>query len=111
MSESQELQGGRDRAAELLELHDSSDQLDQELRVRKIILILTPLVSCVLAAPLFIVLFLNKVRFFAAYPSTFAILLGAILYAVTLERRRLGEEREEIRSRIREIESGPSPEL
>jgi hypothetical protein len=107
---SEELQGRRGRAVELLELHDSLDLLDQELRVRKIVLLLTPLVSTVLAVPLFIVLFINEARLFAAYPSTFIVALGAILYAVTVERRRLREERQAVRNRIRQMEDPPPPQ-
>ena len=104
---SDELQGEQGRGIQLLELHDSLDLLDEELRVGKIALFLTPLVSTVLAAPLLIILFVNQVRLFVAYPSTFVILLGAILYALAVERRRQREEREAIRRRIREIELGP----
>jgi hypothetical protein len=81
--------------------------LDEELRVRKTVLLLTPLVSMVLAAPLIAVLFVNQVRFFALYPTTFLVVLGAILWAVTVERRRLSEEREAIRDRIHRIEVAP----
>ena len=72
--------------------------------MRKLVLLLTPLVSTALAAPLLVILFLNEVPFFAAYAATFVIVLGAILYAVLLERRRLEDEREETRTRILEIE-------
>lgn len=95
---------GRDSAAELLELYDSSDRLDQELRIRKMVLIFTPLISCVLAVPLLIALFLRRVPFFVAYPLTFVITLGALLYAVRAERRRLRDERAAIQDRIRQIE-------
>lgn len=100
-------QGRRGRAAELLELRDGLDRLDEELRIQRVFLLATPIVSSVLAAPLLAVLFVNEVRFFAAYPSAFLIVLGAILYAITVERRRYKEEREAIRDRIREIEDAP----
>lgn len=100
---SDEPEGTRPAAVELLELHDSLDRLDEELRVQKIALRLTPLVSITLAVPLFIVLYLNHVRFFAAYPSTFVVILGAILYVLTAERRRLKDEREVLQGQIREL--------
>jgi hypothetical protein len=104
---SDELQRGGERGVQLLELHDSLDLLDDEIRVGKIALLLTPLVSIVLAAPLLIIIFVNDVRFFVAYPATFVILLGAILSALAVERRRQREEREAIRNRIRQIEVAP----
>lgn len=102
-------QGGRARAVELLELHDDVDQLDEELRIQKIAVRLTTLVSMVLAAPLLIVLFLNHVRFFLAYPSTFVLVLGAIRYALRVQRRRLIEERDTIRTQIRQMEDERPP--
>jgi len=102
-----ELQGRRGRGIQLLELHDSLDLLDEELRVGRIVLLLTPLVSTVLAAPLLIILFLNDVRLFLAYPSTFVVLLGAILYALIVQRRRQTQDRGAIRNRIRQIEVAP----
>jgi Na+/H+ antiporter NhaD/arsenite permease-like protein len=104
-----ELQGSPGRAVELLELHDRLDLRDDELRVQKIVLRVTPLVSTVLAAPLLIVLFLNEVRFFVAYPTAFIVVLGAVLYALKVERRRRKAEREAIRARIRQIEDAPPP--
>ena len=104
---SDELPGRLGRGVQLLELHDSLDSLDEELRVGRIALLLTPLVSTVLAAPLLVILFLNDVRFFVAYPSTFAALLGAILYALTVERRRQRRERDAIRDQIRHMEVAP----
>lgn len=101
------LEGVRGRGLQLLELHDALDLLDEELRNRKTVLLLTPLVSTVLAVPLLVVLFVNEVRFFAAYPTTFVVVLGAILCAVTVERGRLRQRREAIRSQIRQIEVAP----
>lgn len=101
---SEQLRATRGRAVELLELRDDLDVLDEELRVGKTAFRLTAVVSTVLAAPLLAVLWMNHVRFFAAYPSTFLIVLVAILYAMTVERRRLEEKREAIRNRIRLIE-------
>ena len=104
---SDELQRGGERGVQLLELHDSLDLLDDEVRVGKIVLLLTPLVSTVLAAPLLIILFVNDVRFFVAYTAGFVTLLGAILYALAVERRRQRVEQEAIRNRIRQIEVAP----
>lgn len=105
-----ELGKERTSAVELLELHDRLDRLDEELRVQKVALRLTPLVSVVLAVPVLVALFLAQVPYFAAYPSTFAVLLGAILCALTVERRRLEEKREATRSRIRRMEEIRSPD-
>lgn len=102
-----QLVGSKGRAVELLDLRDRLDRLDQELRIRRVTLVATPLVSTVLAAPLLAVLFVNEAPFFAAYPFIFVVLLGAILYAITVERRRLEGEREEVRERIRQIEDPP----
>jgi len=107
---SDELQERQAKAAELLDLHDRLDRLDEKLRAQKTAIRLTTLVSIVLAAPPLIVLFLNHVRFFLAYPSTFVMTLAAILYALVAERRRLKEEREGIKTRIREMEEAPPPE-
>jgi hypothetical protein len=92
---------------ELLNLHDAVDLLDEEIRLRRTVLVLTSVVSTVLAAPLLIVLFLNDAPFFAAYPTTFVIVLGAILCAVTVERSRLRAERDAIRDQIHQIEVAP----
>ena len=90
----------RERATELLELHDALDRLDEELRVQRIAFVLTPLLSILLFAPLFLILFINEAPCFAAYPGTFILILGTILYSLTVERRRHEREREAIRSRI-----------
>ena len=94
----------RGKAVELLELRDGLDMLDQELRERKTGLILVPLVVTLLASPILFALFVSGARFFLAYVSALIIVGGAILYGMTIERRRLGEERERIRNRIRQIE-------
>lgn len=96
------------KAVELLELRDSLDMLDDKLRIQKIVFLVTPLVSTVLAVPLLIILFLNAVPLFAVYPVAFLAILGAILWALGVERGRLGEDREAIRERIREIEGAPA---
>jgi hypothetical protein len=44
------------------------------------------------------------------YPSTLVIAFGAVLYGLTIERRRLREEREAIYDRIRQIEDAPQLE-
>jgi membrane protein YdbS with pleckstrin-like domain len=103
----EELRASRARAVKLLELHDTLDRLDEELRVQKITRRVTVVVSIVLAAPLLVVLFINEVRFFAAYPATFVIVLGAILYAMAVERHRLREQREAFRDRIRQLDLAP----
>ena len=102
-----DLQEERGKAVELLELRDGLDMLDQELRERKTGLILVPLVVTLLASPILFALFVSGARFFLAYVSVFIIVGGAILYGMTIERRRLGEEREGIRNRIRQIEDAP----
>ena len=104
---SDELQEERGRAVELLELRDRLDLLDQELRERKTGLVVVPLVVTLLAAPLLILLVVNEAPFLVAYMSTLFIVGGAIIYGMTIERRRLGEERETIRHRIRQIEDAP----
>jgi uncharacterized membrane protein len=101
---SEELQARRAAAVELLELHDELDRLDEELRVQKIATRVTTLVSIALAVPLLIVLFINDVRFFLAYPTVFVVILGVILGVLTVERRGLEEEREVLRGRIRQME-------
>ena len=97
----------RGKAVELLELRDGLDLLDQELRERKTGLILVPLVVTLLAFPILFAIYVSEARFFLAYVSTLIIVAGAILYGMTVERRRLGEEREGIRNRIRQIEDAP----
>ena len=83
------------------------DMLEEQLRMRSKVLLLTPLISTLMAAPLVAVLFVNDVRYFAVYPLTFLVLLGALLCAVAVERRRLRGERDSIRDRIRQIEVAP----
>ena len=100
---------GRPRAVELLELHDTLDRLDEELRVQRIALVLTPPVSLLLAVPLLAVLWVNDAPFFLAYPFTFLIVLGVILFVLALERRRLNRERDAVRERIHEAEEWGSP--
>jgi len=104
-----DVQFGRATAVELLELHDSLDRLDEELRVQRIALTLTPLVSIVLAAPLLAVLWVNHAQFFLAYPSVFVLILGTILSVLTVERRRLKRERDAVRRRLHETEVAPQP--
>ena len=105
----EEHRGSRRRAARLLELHDRLDILDEEIRIRVITRRVTLLVSTVLAAPLLIVLFINEAPFFAAYPTTFVVVLGALLCAMTVERHRLGEQREAVRDRMRQLDLARSP--
>lgn len=100
-----DVQLDRASAVELLELHDRLDGLDEELRVQKIALTLTPLVSIVLAAPLIAVLWVNHARFFLAYPATFVVILGAILAVLAVERRRLKRERDAVRNQLQAIEA------
>ncbi|MGD2047121.1 MAG: hypothetical protein PVH96_12985 [Gemmatimonadota bacterium] len=102
-----DVQLDRASAVELLELHDRLDGLDEELRVQKIALTLTPLVSIVLAAPLIAVLWVNHARFFLAYPATFVVILGAILAVLTVERRRLKRTRDAVREELHAAEVAP----
>ena len=97
----------RGKAVELLELRDGLDMLDQELRERRTGLVLVPLVVTLLASPILFALFVSGAPFFLAYVSALIIVGGAILYGMTIERRRLGEEREHIRNQIRQIEDAP----
>ncbi|HKI83637.1 MAG TPA: hypothetical protein VKA63_04805 [Candidatus Krumholzibacteria bacterium] len=92
---------------ELLELHDRVDRLDEELRVQKIALILVPFVSILLAVPLLAVLFVNHAQLFLVYPSTFVVILGAILAVLTVERRRLKREQYAVRNQLHETEVAP----
>ena len=100
---------GRERAIELLELHDRLDRLDEELRVQRIALLLTPLVSLLLGGSLLAVLFVNQAESFTVSASVFTVVLGAILAVLLFERRRLKEQRESLRSRIRRTELSAAP--
>jgi hypothetical protein len=99
------LRYGQERAIELLELHDRLDLLDEELRVQRIALLLTPLVSILLGGSLLAVLFVNRTGAFTVYASVFTVVLGAIVCVLLFERRRLRGRRDSLRSRIREEEA------